>query len=192
MQRGYETRPDAHPSSPRTGLPHRSKCTGAILSVRLSPALSGTPPGAQSPADRGRHQALPVRIERGGEFNEVQLAPVLRGWRERRAPTHTYPGHRGQSRASIYTRLHRGSPVKWVWWSFYPGETVEKNNMNTRRATVRTLCFLSPIVSQTFFIITVIVYRRSVKSMLGFFSSFCLFLRKKKKAKLKYFSKNRV
>lgn len=35
-----QTRPDTHPSTPATGLLHRSKCTQAILSVCLSPALN--------------------------------------------------------------------------------------------------------------------------------------------------------
>lgn len=51
------------------------------------------------------------------------FAPSLRGWREKGAPTHTYPDQREQSWASIYTCLPLGSPVKWVWWSFYTRET---------------------------------------------------------------------
>lgn len=49
VQQGDQTRPDTHPSTPGTGQLHRSKCTQAILSVCLSPALSMMPQSVHCP-----------------------------------------------------------------------------------------------------------------------------------------------
>lgn len=52
-----------------------------------------------------------------------QFAHRLRGWREKGAPTHTYPDQREQSWASIYTCLPLGPQSKGSGGHFTQGET---------------------------------------------------------------------
>lgn len=123
------------------------------------------------------------------------LKPTLRGWREKGAPTRTYPDQREQSWASIYTCLPPESQSNGSGGHFTQEKQImEKNNINKKKGKCpNPLLSFTTVVSQTFFIIIrCIVYIISIKSMLVFFFLNCLlsFLyKKKKKAKLKYFSR---
>lgn len=58
----------------------------------------------------------------------------LRGWREKGAPTHTYPDQREQSWASIYTCLPLGPQSNGSGGHFtQEKQIVEKNNINKKK-----------------------------------------------------------
>lgn len=80
----------------------------------------------------------------------------LRGWREKGAPTHTYPDQRGQSWTSIYTCL--------PWIPSQTGLAVILHKRNSgkehkqKREMSKPSCLiLTTVVSQTFFIIIMII-----------------------------------
>lgn len=117
---------------------------------------------------------------------KVWFASSLRGWREKGAPTRTYPDHREQSWASIYTCLPLGPQSNGSGGHFtQEKQIVEKNNINKKGKCPNPLPSFTTVVSQTFFIIImIIVYICSIKSMLIFCFLF-VFLKKKKKGKIK-------
>ena len=132
--------------------------------------------------------AFLARIKYKGAFGQVQtpfkrlfwFAPSLRDWREKGAPTRTYPDQREQSWASIYTCLPLGPQSNGSGGHFtQEKQIVEKNNINKKGKCPNPLLSFTTVVSQTFFIIImIIVYIFSIKSMLMFFffNFFCLFL----------------
>lgn len=99
----------------------------------------------------------------------------LRSWREKGAPTHTYPDQREQSWGSIYTCLPLGPQSNGSGGHFtQEKQIVEKNNINKKKGKCpNPLLSFTIVVSETFFIIIMlIVYIFSIKSMLIFFLNF--------------------
>lgn len=120
-------------------------------------------------------------VERKPLHNEMWFAPSLRGWREKGAPTLTYPDHREQSWASIYTCLPLGPQSNGSGGHFtQEKQIVEKNNINKKGKRPNPLPSFTTVVSQTFFIIIImiIVYICSIKKACYFVN---LFLKNKKK-----------
>lgn len=104
----------------------------AILSVCLSPALGAGMRGIRPNSER----TVPIRI---GPYQPPPPKKRERGWREKGAPTHTYPDHRGQSRDQHLHLPPLDPPVKRVWRSFDTRETAEKNINKTGKTVQKTL-----------------------------------------------------
>lgn len=99
-------------------------------------------------------------------------------------------------RAKLGQHLHlspTGSPVKWVWWSFYTRETdsgEEQHKQEGEMSKPFAFFYHSSKPNILYYNNDYSIHIFQLKSMLIlFFDFFCLFLKKKKRQKLKYLSK---
>lgn len=176
-----EERPDAHPSSPGTELLHRSKCTQAIPSVCLSPALNVSKiisPKKTKKKKQINWKATILSCKNVKNLYQNKIKSYrcldLRGWREEGAPTQTYPDQREKSWSSSYTCLPPGPPVKWFWPVLTKETDSRKETYKQEGEMSKPLSFFYHSSQPTFFIIIIIrliVYMFSIKSMQIFFNS---------------------